>query len=270
MKKNNPDKPLNNLELCDEVINLIIIEIRHFPSLDHQSLFDGVLDFQLLRSKTYLSLCAGLLRSSLPENIKIPYKAYSDEDPRVIDLNFSLGCFKAVKRLSETIFPEEQLPSWVFEVFNLYPKLWIHHLIVGKTESYLENILKYVRDKNIEEPLSVTQDGGTISRSQSYEDIILTTLTTFSDISTGCWRDWKEITGCWPQRTIMVETGLMMIKSLAQLEKRLLDQFGRIHLLDGELSAKELCETIKLLEGLESNHKTYHKQIHKEVNFFFH
>ena len=266
LKKNNPDKPLNNLQLCDEVLNLIIIELHHFPLLDHQSLFDGVLDFQLLRSKTYLSLCAELLRSSLPENIKIPYKAYSEQDPRVIDLTLSLGCFRAVKRLSETIYPREKLPCWVFEVFKMYPKLWIHHLIIGKTESYLENILKYVREKNIEEPLSVTKDAGNISRSQSYEDIILTTLTTFSDISTGCWKDWKDITGCWPQRTIMVETGLQMIKSLAQLEKRLLDQFGRIHLLDGELSAKELCETIKLLEGLLKNHKTYHKQIHEEVN----
>ena len=114
--------------------------------------------------------------------------------------------------------------------------------------------------------MSVAQDGGNISRSQSYEDIILTTLTTFSDISTGCWKDWKDITGCWPKQTIRVETGLQMIKSLAQLEKKLLDQFGRIHLLDGELSAKELCEIIKLLEGLLRNHKKYHKQIHEEVN----
>ena len=267
LNNKDPDKPLNNLELCDEVLNLIIIELHHFPSLDHQILFDGVVDYQLLRSKTYLGLCEDLVRSSLPENIKIPYKAYSEKDPRVIDLTLALGCFRAIMRLSETVYPGAKLPSWVFELFEKYPELWIQHLTISKTESYLENILKYVREKNLEEPVSAgSKDvGGNMSRSQSYEDIILTTLTTFSDISTGCWTDWKDITGCWPKQTIRVETGLLLIKSLAQLEKKLLDQFGRIHLLDGELSAKELCEIIKLLEGLLTNHKKYHKQIHGEV-----
>ena len=260
-----PDKSLNKIELCEEVLNLIIIELHHFPAEEHQVLFDGVVDYQLLRSKTYLGLCEELVRSSLPEKIKIPYKAYSEEDPRVKDLTYTLGCFRAIKRLSETIYPGEKLPDWVFDMFEKYPQLWIQHLTISKTETYLENMLRYVRENNTEGPPSVPQHGDSISRTQSNEDIILETLRAFNDISTGCWRDWKDITGCWPKQTLRVGTGLLLIKSLGQFEKILLDQFGRIHLIDGELCVKELCEIIKLLEGLLSNHKKYHKQIHDEV-----
>merc|ERR1719410_1425507 len=61
-----------------------------------------------------------------------------------------------------------------------------------------------------------------------------------------------------------VKSELILIKSLASLEKVLLSQFDKMHTEDNDYDAKELSDTIKMLDGLFRNWEGIEKQVKED------
>ena len=257
------------MELCRDVINAVTVEL-HTSVQDYENLFRGSVQFGDLKTEIYVNSTIELLRKSLPPKIKLPYLTFSEEDPRVVGLMLAWESFIGMKRLWRAAHPFSEYPAWLFEVFSAYPEVWIQHLAVNKAEFHLDNMLHYVRQHNGQKPgpaqPSSAQTEETFSRCSSQEDIVLLTLTAFMDLSKGCWRYRENLE--WPDHMVRLKTGLVLVKEWGAFEKRLLNQFERIHLEDNEYDATELCDFIKLVEGLLSNHLDSNKEIaalHQEI-----
>ena len=257
------------MELCRDVINAVTVEL-HKSVQDYENLFRGLVEFGDLKTEIYVNSTIELLRKSLPPKIKLPYLTFSEEDPRVVGLMLAWESFIGMKRLWRAAHPFSDYPGWLFEVFSAYPEVWIQHLAVNKAEFHLDNMLQYVRQhtghKPAPAPPSSAQTAETFSRCSSQEDIVLLTLTAFMDLSKGCWRYRENLE--WPDHMVRLKTGLVLVKEWGAFEKRLLNQFERIHLEDNEYDATELCDFIKLVEGLLSNHLDSNKEIaalHQEI-----
>ena len=257
------------MELCRDAINAVTVEL-HKSVQDYENLFRGLVEFGDLKTEIYVNSTIELLRKSLPPKIKLPYLTFSEEDPRVVGLMLAWESFIGMKRLWRAAHPFSEYPGWLFEVFSAYPEVWIQHLAVNKAEFHLDNMLHYVRQHNGQKPApappSSAQTAETFSRCSSQEDIVLLTLTAFMDLSKGCWRYRENLE--WPDHMVRLKTGLVLVKEWGAFEKRLLNQFERIHLEDNEYDATELCDFIKLVEGLLSNHLDSNKEIaalHQEI-----
>ena len=72
------------------------------------------------------------------------------------------------------------------------------------------------------------------------------------DMTKGCWKDRSDYE--WPNPSVNGKTAAMLIKFLGNFEKKFLDQLHEIFMEDDEFEAKELGQTVGLLEGLIYNH----------------
>ena len=279
-KIKNEGSIVNQMERCRVVLIRTFKELRKSNQV-YQNIFDGVIDFKRAREDMFLKLSKDLLNESLPKEILKPqpigYMTVA-QDVRRDNLQAALDVFIIVKTILKQLYPMQPLPLWLFEFFEGYPECWIEHLALFKAKVFIDNLVKYLESagmkdqingnkqeeaKNEDDTEKLREKQKSLSRNNSNEEsYLIQTLYNYTVINSGCWKSREELE--WPDNLMQVKTELILIKSLASLEKVLLSQFEKIHYQDDEYDAKELCDTIKILDGLLRNWEGIEKQMKKD------
>ena len=241
------------LNLCKEMIQTDLLQLGQVLSLEVCNTEDGKVPFpDAYADETDTDDFYYYLLKEMMENCKEESKKHDDYSPfRQQVLEYVYDSFSAFKRIFKNIFPMKKYPSWLFEIYEPYPNLWLK-LALYKANIQVGNIIKHVteiKEKGMKK----------VSSQYNSPDVISDSLVDFLGVAETCWTFKKEL--AWPDPTVNINLCVDLIYGLAQCETRILNVLETFLMKDKDYDALDLSKTIDLLEGLLARHRSSVDQI---------
>ena len=246
----------SKVEFCRDF--LISYVMKEMAKDDYQKKFDGILNYKLVAGDKYLSLCETLVRTHLPERVRVPLR-YNEEDPPVRELRLVLDIFYNLRRIWRDVHPSQRVPEWIFSLFQDYPEAWID-LAVLKADVQFGNLTSHLQQKNSEPD----ENHKTLVHSVSQDENEV--LFAIVGIIESCWKFREDLD--WLGSEVNIRTGIKLMKDLSKSENKMLKLLEDIHLADEEYEAHELAKCLNLIAALLNRHDqtiTEISKLHQDI-----